>query len=110
MIKPELSNDDGTMDFYIPRIKWSTDPAKLCIYKMNRRQNELSLFLVDAASGAKEKIYFETNKAYIEINDNLQFLPDGHSFLLNSEQDGWNHLYTWDWKAKKLTLLTDGKL
>ncbi|MBS1644203.1 MAG: S9 family peptidase [Bacteroidetes bacterium] len=106
--RPELSNEDGTMDYYIPRIKWSNDPARLCVYKLNRRQNELNLYLANAKDGKTEKIYSETNKAFIEINDNLQFLPDGHSFLFNSEQDGWNHLYTWDWKAKKLTLLTKG--
>lgn len=106
--RPALYNEDGTMDYYIPRIKWSNDPNKLCVYKMNRRQNELILYLADAKDGKTEKIYSETNKAFIEINDNLQFLPDGHSFLFNSQQDGWNHLYTWDWKARKLQLLTKG--
>ncbi|MEO6833672.1 MAG: DPP IV N-terminal domain-containing protein [Chitinophagaceae bacterium] len=106
--RPSFFNEDGTMDYYIPRIKWSNDANKLCVYKMNRRQNELTLFLADAKDGKTEKIYTETNKAFIEINDNLQFLPDGHSFLFNSEQDGWNHLYTWDWKTKKLLLLTKG--
>lgn len=108
VVMPELWNDDGTSDFYVPRIKWSNDPNQLCIYKMNRRQNELTLFLADAATGTKQKIYTEENKAFIEINDNLQFLPDGHSFLFVSDRDGWDHLYTWDWKAKKLSLLTNG--
>lgn len=107
-VKPSLYNEDGTLDYYIPRIKWTNDASKLCVYKMNRRQNELTLFLAGAKDGKTEKIYNEVNKAFIEINNNLQFLPDGHSFLFNSELDGWNHLYTWDWKAKKLQLLTKG--
>jgi dipeptidyl-peptidase-4 len=96
-------------DMYIPRIKWTKDPATLCIYKMNRRQNELKLLLADIRNGAVSPVYEEQNKAYIEINDNLQFLPDRHSFLFNSERDGWNHLYIYDWKTKKLSLLTKGK-
>jgi dipeptidyl-peptidase-4 len=95
-------------DIYIPRIKWTKDANKLCIYKMNRRQNELQLLLANAKTGATRSIYEEENKAFIEINDNLLFLPDGHSFLFNSERDGWNHLYIYDWDVKKLTLLTKG--
>jgi dipeptidyl-peptidase-4 len=105
---PALWNEDGTADFYIPRIKWSNDPGQLCIYKLNRRQNELSLFLADAATAKLKPIYNERNKAYIEINDNLQFLTDGRSFLFNSERDGWNHLYIYDWLTQRLTLLTPG--
>jgi len=107
-VKAELYNDDGSFDYYIPRIKWSNDPSQLCIYKLNRRQNQLILFLADAATAKTQRIYTEDNKAYIEINDNLEFLPDGHSILFTSEQDGWNHLYTWDWKSKQLKLLTKG--
>lgn len=95
-------------DLYIPRIKWTQDPEKLCIYKMNRRQNELTLFLADRETGECDPIFQENNKAYIEINDNLQFLPDGHSFLYSSEQDGWNHLYIYNWKSKRTTALTPG--
>lgn len=93
---------------YIPRIKWTQDPDKLCIYKMNRRQNRLTLLLADRNSGSVLPIFEDSNKAYIEINDNLQFLPGGASFLFNSERDGWNHLYIYDWKRQRLTLLTLG--
>ncbi len=106
--KPVLANDDGTVDYYIPRIKWSQDPSKLCIFKLNRHQNELQLYLADAKTAALEPIYSETNKAYIEISDDLQFLPDGHSMLFSSERDGWRRLYTWDWRARRLLTLTPG--
>lgn len=100
--------NNGVLDIYVPRIKWSADPSKLCILKMNRHQNKLDYMLTDAASGKAENIYTEENKAYIEIDDNLQFLADKHSFLFTSEQDGWNHFYIYDFKNKKLTKLTKG--
>lgn len=106
--KPDLVNADGTVDYYVPRIQWSKDPSKLCIFKMNRHQNELQLYLADAKTAALEPIYTETNKAYIEIADDLHFLPDGHSILFSSERDGWRHLFTWDWKAQRLQTLTPG--
>lgn len=95
-------------DQYIPRIKWTTNADELCIYRMNRHQNKLELLLANADDGATRNIYEETNKYYIEINDNLQFINDGESFIFNSEKSGYNHFYKWNWKTRKLTPLTSG--
>ncbi|MBS1782060.1 MAG: S9 family peptidase [Bacteroidetes bacterium] len=94
---------------YIPRIKWTKDPNKVCVYRMNRHQNKLELLLADARNGSSESIYSEENRYYVEINDNLQFLNDGESFVFNSERSGYNHLYRWNWNKKKLIPLTSGK-
>jgi dipeptidyl-peptidase-4 len=95
-------------DQYIPRIKWSNDPSQLCIFRLNRLQNQLDLLLSDARTGSSQVIYQEQNPYYIEINDDLTFLPDNSSFIFSSEQSGYTHLYRWNWKEKKLTQLTKG--
>jgi len=95
-------------DQYIPRIKWTEDSSKLCIYRMNRLQNKLELLLANAADGTTNVIYTEKNKWYININDEITFLPDRHSVILSSERDGYAHLYNWDWHKEKLTDLTEG--
>src|SRR5690606_18234714 len=95
-------------DLYIPRIKWTKDANELCIYRLNRHQNNLELLLANARTGATQVIYRESNKYYVEINDNLQFLPDKKSFIFSSELSGYNHFYRWDWVDKKLTALTSG--
>ena len=95
-------------DQYIPRIKWTNDPAKLCVYRLNRLQNKLELLLANAANGASEVIYSEKNKWYININDEVTFLPDGHSLILSSERSGYSNLYKWDWKDARMTNLTEG--
>jgi len=95
-------------DQYIPRIKWTTNPSRLCIYRMNRLQNKLEYLLTDAKTGKSEVIYTEENPFYIEVGDNQRFLPDGQSFLFSSEQEGYNHLYIYNWISKQLTHLTDG--
>ncbi|MBS1771894.1 MAG: DPP IV N-terminal domain-containing protein [Bacteroidetes bacterium] len=96
-------------DQYIPRIKWSNDPSKLCIYKLNRLQNKLTLLLADATTGKHEVIYKETNPYYIQVSDALTFLKDGSSFIFESEKDGYEHLYHYNWEREKMTLLTKGK-
>ncbi|MFA6056882.1 MAG: S9 family peptidase [Taibaiella sp.] len=103
-----LAQTGPEKDQYIPRIKWAGNTSKLCVYRMNRLQNKLELLLTDAATGNAEIIYSEENPYYIEINDNLTFLPDGTSFVLTSERDGFNHLYKWNFINKELTQLTHG--
>ena len=95
-------------DQYIPRIKWTNDASKLCIYRLNRLQNHLELLLTNATNGTSKVIYEETNKYYIDIDDNLQFLPDNQSFIFSSEQSGYNHFYKWNWTTKNLIPLTKG--
>ncbi len=102
------ANIGSETDQYIPRIKWTKDPNSLCIFRMNRHQNKLELLLANAADGTTNVIYKEENPYYIEINDNIQFLPDNESFIFNSEMSGYNHFYRWNWKKQKLTKLTSG--
>jgi dipeptidyl-peptidase-4 len=104
-----IADVGAEFDQYIPRIKWTKDPNTLCIYRLNRLQNKLELLMTNAATGSSEVAYTEENKYYVAINDNMAFLPDNNSFIFESEQDGNNHLFRYDWKKKKLTNLTPGK-
>lgn len=102
------ANVGSETDQYIPRIKWTKDDTKLCIFRLNRLQNKLELLLADAATGSSDVIYTEENKYYVDINDNIEFLPDGHSFIFSSERSGYDHLYHYDWKSGKMDELTPG--
>lgn len=95
-------------DIYIPRIKWSNDANSLCVLRMNRHQNELEYLLANAATGASQIIYKETNQYYLDVDDNILFLPDNQSFIFNSERSGFNHFYKWNWQQQKLTAITQG--
>ncbi|MCD6064602.1 MAG: dipeptidyl aminopeptidase/acylaminoacyl peptidase, partial [Flavipsychrobacter sp.] len=53
-------------DQYIPRIKWTKDASKLCVYRLNRLQNKLELLLADAGTGNSSIIYTEENPYYVE--------------------------------------------
>ncbi len=94
---------------YFPRIKWTQDPNQLCVFKMNRHQNELELLLADANTGTTKQLIKETNKYYVDIHDNLTFLKDGKCFVWTSEQDGYNHIYLYNMKGKVEKQLTKGK-
>ncbi len=95
-------------DGYIPRIKWTTKPSELCVFRLNRHQNHLELLLADAATGKTRSLLEEKNQYYVDINDDLTFLPDGGGFLWTSEKDGWNHIYVYDMQGNENVKLTQG--
>ena len=77
---------------YIPRIKWTSDANILSIIGLNRYQNKLDFILVDAKDGTNKILFSEQDKYYININDNLSFLPSNY-FIWTSEKNGYNHIY-----------------
>lgn len=101
--------DLGDMaDMYIPRVKWTTDANQLCVFKMNRHQNHLQLYLVDVKNAKSTIFYEEKNKYYIDITDDLTFLKDGKSFVWSSEKEGYNQLYLMGMDGKQKVKLTTG--
>ncbi len=79
---------------YIPRFKWSDKENKLLALTLNRHQNKLNYYWVDpAVPNSADLVYSEEDEAYVEIDDNLLFIPDGKSFIRTSEKDGFNHIY-----------------
>ena len=101
-------NTEAITDFYIPRIKWSSDAMLLSVQVLNRHQNNLDLIFVNAEDNSSEVVLNETDKAYVDITDNLTFLED-NSFIWTSEKDGWNHIYHYDEKGKLLDQVTEGE-
>ncbi|HZV68890.1 MAG TPA: alpha/beta fold hydrolase [Saprospiraceae bacterium] len=95
-------------DGYIPRIKWTTDASKLCVFWMNRHQNHLDLLLANAADGKTTTLLQEDNKYYIDIHDNLTFLSDQGGFIWTSEKDGYNHIYLYNMDGTLKRQLTSG--
>ena len=94
-------------DEYIPRIKWSNDANILIATTLNRHQNKLRLYKVNAQTAKSSLLLTETDKAYVDVHDNLTFLND-NSFIWTSEKDGYNHIYHYDTNGKLKTQITNG--
>ena len=92
---------------YIPRIKWTNDANILMATTLNRHQNNLKLHTVNALRSSSTLVFNETDKAYIDITDNLTFLND-NSFIWTSEKDGYNHIYHYDFSGKLINQITKG--
>lgn len=97
-------------DIYIPRIRWTKDPKKLAIIRLNRIQNKMDVLAANAKTGTTTPLYREQNKYYIaESNfDNLIFLDNGTNFVITSEKNGFMHLYLYDMTGKEKKAITSG--
>ena len=54
---------------------------------MNRHQNELDLWMINAGNNTSNLVLAEKDAAYIDVTDNLTFLKD-NSFIWTSEKMG----------------------
>ncbi|UYW01322.1 S9 family peptidase [Flavobacterium agricola] len=95
-------------DFYIARMQWTNDNNILSAQVLNRHQNNLDLLFVDAKTGTTKVVLNETDKAYVDVTDDLTFLAD-NSFIWTSEKNGYNHIYHYDKNGKLKKQLTNGK-
>ena len=94
-------------DFYIPRMKWTTDANILSVQILNRHQDNLDVLFVDGNSGKSNVVLNEKDKAYIDVHENITFLKD-NSFVWTSEKDGYNHIYIYDKSGKLKNQVTTG--
>ncbi|MCC9165245.1 S9 family peptidase [Pontibacter harenae] len=104
-VKMDTGNE---ADIYIPRIKWTNDANLLSIQKMNRLQNTLEILHANATTGKANVVLKETDKAYIDITNDLTYLEDGKNFIHSSEKDGFNHLYLYNMNGKLVRQITNG--
>ncbi|MDQ4138934.1 MAG: S9 family peptidase [Bacteroidota bacterium] len=101
--------DIGTeTDIYIPRIGWTETKDLLWIQRMNRLQNILEILHANVNTGKTNVALRLTDKAYIEITDDLKYLKNGKQFIISSDKDGYNHLYLFDLQGKQQQQLTKG--
>lgn len=105
--QPVLTGSDN--DIYIPRMAWDSKNGNLVVLRMNRLQNKLEYCTVNFNLPPQQlptlnPFYTETNKAYIEITDDLLFFEKTEGLLRTSEKDGFNHIYKLDYKGKEVQL------
>jgi len=80
-------------DGYIPRIQFTGEKDKLMVLTLNRHQDRLDFYAVNARSTTAQMILREQDSKYIDekVYTDLDF--SGSQFVLPSERDGFMHLY-----------------
>ena len=89
-------------DRYFTNVCWNLEGTIVYMQEVNRDQNDCHLVSYDAITGKRiAELYHETHEKYVEPQTPIVFLPwDDSQFIMQSQRDGYNHLY----------IFKDGKL
>ncbi len=93
---------------YIARMDWAANSDEIVLQHLNRLQNKNEVMLGNAKTGEVKTILTETDAAWIDINDDMNWMNGGKEFTWVSERDGWRHLYLVSRDGQKVKLLTPG--
>ncbi|MBQ2209138.1 MAG: DPP IV N-terminal domain-containing protein [Prevotella sp.] len=108
-----VSGDSTTSStpIYFTNIAWSPDAKTIYMFELNRDQNDCRLVSYDALTGErKAELYRETSEKYVEPLHPIQFLPwNQNLFIMQSQRDGYNHLYIYNKEGKLIKQLTSGR-
>jgi dipeptidyl-peptidase-4 len=101
-----LGNDPDT---YIPRFGWVRDGV-LWAQVLNRTQDTMDLYFVEAKSGHARKVLTENiPDGWVNVNDDFHILKSEDRFIWSSWRDGHTHLYLYSFD-KQNPLSSDAKL
>ena len=103
-------NAADNLPVYFTNIAWSPDGRTVYMFELNRDQNDCRLVSYDAETGKRlTELYQETSDKYVEPLQPIQFLPwDADKFIMQSQRDGYNHLYLYNKDGKLIKQLTQG--
>ena len=99
-----------TKPIYFTNIAWSPDAKTIYMFELNRDQNDCRLVSYDATTGERiAELYRETSDKYVEPMNPILFLPwDSSKFIMQSQRDGYNHLYLYHKDGRLIRQLTSG--
>jgi dipeptidyl-peptidase 4 len=105
--------DNDNDDAYIPRFGWIREDWAWAEV-LNRKQDALDLYFIDARSGKSRKVLTESAPgAWVNVNDDFRILKSGGNsdarFLWTSWRDGHTHIYLYSFTAPN-PLASDARL
>jgi dipeptidyl-peptidase-4 len=101
-----LRMDDYSFE-YIPRIYWNADGTEVWIMLLNRHQDSLQVVAYDIQNKKTRTVYQYHSDTYVNVPFAFDILDD-QTFIVNSDRDGFEHLYHIDGHGKLIRQLTSG--
>ncbi len=101
----------GAVDAYLTNLSWTPDEQFVMIAEVNREQNDMSLHLYNAQTGAFVRTLLnEKNDRWVEP-EHPAFFPSktSNNFVWFSEKDGFQNLYYYSIEGKLIKQLTANK-
>ncbi|WP_209331655.1 S9 family peptidase [Lunatimonas salinarum] len=93
---------------YLARMEFIPASREVMVQQLNRRQNTNTVWVGDVDTMEITKILEDTDEAFLDIHDNIQWLENNQFFTWTSERDGWLHLYKVARDGSSMKLITEG--
>lgn len=95
-------------DGYIPRIKTTSNAARIIIYTMNRHQDQLNLYAANPTTGKCSILIKESVPKYVkeEAMEGIRIMKN--YILVPSDRDGYMHLYLYSKDGKLIRQIEKG--
>lgn len=93
---------------YLARMDFIPNSNEVMIQQLNRLQNTNRVWIANIKTLSLKNILTDSDEAFLDIHDNIQWLDGGKYFTWSSERDGWLHLYKVSRDGKEMDLITKG--
>ena len=93
---------------WVLRVNWLPDSERLAVQTMPRVQSESNLDFINCKSGERRHVLTENDPAWVNVSDDLDFLPGGKQFLWSSDRDGFTHIYKFAMDGSLVNKVTEG--
>ncbi len=107
--KPRWFDLGPEQDIYVPRIFWTGRPQEAAFYRLDRRQQNLELVLLDLRMGSTRTAARQSDPAWVDVPGKPKFLPGGGGFIWTSEESGFRHIYRHSLDGGQPQPLTSGE-
>ncbi len=89
--------DLGDKDYYLARAEWYPESNRLLVQRQARDQKRLDVLSFPVTGGEARQLFSERSDTWVELHDDLYFLPERQEILWASQRSGHNHLYLYDY-------------
>lgn len=95
-------------DVYLARVDWFPAGDRVLVQRQSRDQKRLDLLSYPAGGGAPRLLLSERSETWVDLHDDLLFVPGRGQFVWASMRSGHSHLYLFDEDGALLRPLTAG--
>ena len=93
---------------YLVRMEVVPGTDQVIFQQLNRLQNTNRVWIGNLVTMEVENILVETDSAFLDVHDDLEWLEGNRYFTWTSERSGWRHLYKVSRDGKEIIQLTHG--
>lgn len=100
--------DGDPRNNYLPGMDFAYSSTEIIIQHLNRLQNTNKVIIGNVLSGEVNTVFTDTDKTWVEINDDPEWLDNGKYFTWTSEREGWRQIFKISRDGKEAVNLTPG--